>query len=177
MKITIMFLLALTSSSIKAQSTICPALNSFTGEWLYTNGQDTIRIYLRSNDYTILVDGAATANTTIAKLWGWHEYKQGNTIVESNYDNRFMVLPTNSNNVITNSYSISLQLPQCDLNTGKLIGNIVDISQCYERKNVTIQFNPALNQFIWKQVQPTGFGFSTGCKGMTLPPEFVLTKQ
>ena len=172
-KIIIIFLFALSYFSVEAQSTICPALNSFTGEWRYTNGQDTIRIYLRSNDYTILTG----EGNTIANLWGWHEYKQGNTIVESNYTNRFITLPSNSNNVVANSYSISLQLPQCELATNKLIGYIVDITQCNELKQVAVIFNTAQNQLIWKQRNSEGFGFGTGCYGMTLPRDFVLTKQ
>lgn len=174
MKIIIIFLFVLTNSSVQAQSTICPALNSFTGEWRYTNGQDTIRIYLRSNDYALLGNG----DTTIGKIWGWHEYKQGNTIVESNYDKRFITLPTNSgNNTVASNFSISLQMPYCDLSGHKLIGYISDITQCYETKIVTIQFNAAVNQMTWKQINREGFGFGTGCYGMTLPREFVLTKQ
>lgn len=172
MKNIITIILVAFSFTAKAQSAICPALQSFTGKWRYVNGQDTIRIYLRSNDYTISQTG-----NSIANLWGWHEFKWGNTVIESNYGNRYMTLPTNSNNVVVNSYSISLLMPQCDLTRHKLIGNIADITQCYESKVVTIQFNAALNQLTWHQRQPTGFGFSTGCKGMTLPADFVLIKQ
>jgi len=173
MKNIIIIILVVFSCSAKAQSTLCPALQAFHGEWRYVNGQDTIKIYLRSNDYTITGDGPVT----IAKLWGWHEFKQGNTIIESNYSNRFLALPTNSNNVVANSYSISLQMPQCNVSRQKLIGNIHDLSQCYESKVVTITFNTSQTQLNWKQTHPTGFGFMTGCKGMTLPSNFVLTKQ
>jgi hypothetical protein len=161
------------STAVNAQSSLCPALQQFGGEWRYVNGQDTIRVFLRSNDYIITGDGA----TVIAKLWGWHEYKQGNVTIESNYSNRFMTLPTNSDDVVENSYSISLQMPQCDISQQRLIGEIDDITQCYESKVVTIIFNLAQTQLSWKQIHPTGFGFKTGCKGMTLPGNFVLTKQ
>ena len=161
------------SAMANAQSNLCPTINSFTGEWRYVNGQDTIRIYLRSNDYTITGNG----NTTIAKLWGWHEYKQGNVIIESNYSNRFMTLPTNSDDVVENSYSISLQMYQCDISRHRLKGFIDDITQCYESKDVTIIFNSTQTSLSWKQIHPTGFGFKTGCKGMTLPGDFVLTRQ
>jgi hypothetical protein len=161
------------STLVKAQSSLCPALQAFTGEWRYANGQDTIRIFLRANDYTITGDGTVT----IPKIWGWHEYKQGNIIIESDYTNRFMTLPTISDNVVESSYSIFLQLPQCDISRQKLIGNIIDISQCSESKNVTIIFNSAQTQLTWKQIHPTGYGYITGCKGMTLPGNFVLTKQ
>ena len=94
MKNIIIITLIFLSNSIKAQSSICPTLNSFVGEWRYVNGQDTIRIYLRTGDYTILTDGVR--NTSIAMLFGWHEFKSGNTIIESNYTNGNMTLPTNS---------------------------------------------------------------------------------
>lgn len=171
-KIIIVIILTGFSIFVNGQSVICPAINSFTGEWLYSNGQDTIRIYLRANDYTVSQSG-----NIISNLLGWHEYKKGNTIVESNYNNRFMTLPTSSNNEVPRSYSIFLLMPQCDNSKHKLIGKIDDITQCYEPKVVTIQFNTSQNQLIWKQRQPTGFGFATGCKGMTLPGEFILTKQ
>jgi hypothetical protein len=173
MKNIIILFLVVFSNLANAQSTICPALNSFVGEWRYANGLDTIRIYLRANDY--ILTGDATAN--IGKLWGWHEFKRGNSVVESNYNNRYMNLPANSDNLALHSTSISLFMPQCDLTRQRLIGTIADITECYEPKVVTIQFNAAQNQLVWKQRQPTGFGFSTGCKGMTLPSDFILTKQ
>ena len=141
MKNIIIITLIFLSNSIKAQSSICPTLNSFVGEWRYVNGQDTIRIYLRTGDYTILTDGVR--NTSIAMLFGWHEFKSGNTIIESNYTNRNMTLPTNSNNEVLHSYSLSLQLPQCNIQSQKLLGNITDITQCYETKPVIIIFNSA----------------------------------
>jgi len=171
--ILIIIVLITLSFAGRSQSTICPALQAFTGEWRYISGQDEIRVYLRAGDYTIL-EGSGT---TIAKLWGWHEYKRAGTVVESNYANRFMTLPTNSGNAVANSYSISLQMPQCAPAGNKLIGNIDDISQCNEMKMVTIIFNTAQNQLIWEQRHSQGFGFGTNCKGMTLPRTFVLTKQ
>jgi hypothetical protein len=112
-----------------------------------------------------------------AKLWGWHEYKHGNTIVESDYQNRFMALPTNSDTVVETSYSIYLQLPQCDISNQKLIGNIADLNQCREPKPVIIIFNSAQTQLTWSQRSRTGFGYGTGCYGMALPRNFLLTKQ
>ena len=172
-KIIVILSSIILTSTARAQSAICPALQSFTGEWLYVNGQDTIRIYLRLNDYTISSGGV----TTIAKLWGWHEFKQGNSIVESNYSNRFIILPTHTNNAVASSSSISLQMPECDLTKNKLIGFITDLSQCNEIKIVSIIFNSAKNQLKWKQRDREGFGYPSGCKGMTLPREFILIKQ
>jgi hypothetical protein len=171
-KILILCFVCLSTLS-KAQSNLCPALQAFTGEWRYVNGQDTIRIYLRANDYAINGPSAVA----IGKLWGWHEYKRGNTIIESNYSNRFMTLPANSGNVVETSYSISLQMPQCDINRHRLIGNLADLSQCRESKPVIISFNAAQTQLTWSQRSRTGFGYGTGCYGMTFPRTFVLIKQ
>lgn len=157
----------------KAQSTICPSINAFAGEWRYVNGQDTLKIYLRPSDYTVLGVGSPTP---IAKLWGWHEYKKGNTVIESNYSNRFIALPANSQNN-TVDYSVSLQMPECDDNRQKLIGYINDITQCMELKSVAIIFNAAKTQLTWLQRHSEGFGYISGCKGMTLPGNLVLTKQ
>lgn len=175
MKNIILIILVTFSFAVKAQTTVCPILQSFAGEWRYVNGQDTLRIYLRYQDCNFNIDNGP--NDTIGILWGWHEYKNGNTVIESNYANRFMTLLTNFDNIPLNSYSISLQMPYCDPTKSRLIGRIDDISQCYESKVVTIQFNAALTELTWKQRHPTGFGFMTGCKGMTLPSNFVLTKQ
>lgn len=160
---------------MQAQSTICPAINAFEGEWRYVNGQDTIKIYLRPADYTVL--GLGTPET-ISKLWGWHEYKRGNTIIESNYANRFMPLPTNSDAYTATFNSITLSMPlNCETSGNRLIGRISDLSQCYEAKVVTITYNASKTQLTWNQRHATGYGFITGCKGMTLPANFVLIKQ
>ncbi len=166
-------LIAFTISS-KAQSIICPPINAFEGEWRYINGQDTIKVYLRAKDFTILNMGNPT---TIGTLWGWHEYKKGSTIVESNYANRFITLPSNSSTYIAANFSISLQIPQCDTTRHRIVGDIADLSQCRESKIVTIDYNTNHTQLVWKQRHSSGYGFLNGCKGMTLPSSFVLTKQ
>ena len=163
------------SGSVKAQPSACPILQSFNGEWRYVNGQDTIRVYLR---YHICNSkNADGSDDFIPALWGWHEYKKGNIVIESNYSNRFITLPANYDDIVSNSYSITLQRYNCDTTRHRMIGHIDDITQCYESKSVIIQFNAALNQITWKQEHPTGYGFMTGCKGMTFPKNFVLTKQ
>ncbi|MES1181477.1 MAG: DUF6705 family protein [Flavobacterium sp.] len=179
MKKLFIFLFYLSATGIllnkaHAQSSKCLLLNSFTGEWRYANGQDTIRVYFRAQDYTIITSGVP--DQTISCLRGWHQYKQGSTIIESNYGNRFMTLPATTANETPHSYSIMLQMPQCDTSRHNFIGMIDDITQCYEYKNVTAQFNTSLNQITWTQ-QRAGYVITSGCTGMTLPGTFVLTKQ
>lgn len=60
----LLFFSCVFTKNAKAQSTLCPAINALEGEWRYANGQDTIKVYLRTKDYTILDNGTAT----IAKI-------------------------------------------------------------------------------------------------------------
>jgi hypothetical protein len=160
--------------SANAQSTYCPTVNAFIGEWRYVNGQDTIKVYLRTKDYTITYPNSPSSQ--IAVIWGWHEYKKGNVVIESNYSDRFIALPTDLDNYNEDNYSIFLTLPQCNTSLQKLMGNIDDLSQCREMKVVTINYNSLQNQLVWSQRDSEGYGFLNGCKGMTLPSNFVLTK-
>ena len=173
MKKILMILFVCLSTLVKAQSSLCPYLQPFSGEWMCTNGQDTIRIYFRYHEMNFNMQ----QNDIRGRLFGWHEYKRGNTIVESNYANRFITLPSLFDDLSPSSYSILLVMPNCDVSRQRIRGDITDLSQCGEHKDVTIIFNTTQTQLTWKQIQPTGFGFKTGCKGMTLPSNFVLTKQ
>jgi len=173
MKRLITFAFLSISIIANGQSSICPSLKSLEGEWQYTNGQDTIRICLRYKD---CIFNIGENKNILANLWGWHEYKVGNTVKESNYSNRLMNIPSNYDSVILHSYSILLSMPQCDTTKHSLRGYIDDISQCYESHTVTIQFNSSLNQITWQQEHSEGYGFISGCKGMTLPKYFILTK-
>ena len=85
--------------------------------------------------------------------------------MESNYANRFMTLPSAFESLSPSSYSILLVMPYCAVSRQRIRGDITDLSQCGENKDVTIIFNSAQTQLSWKQIQLTGFGFKTGCKG------------
>lgn len=61
----------------------CQYLSQYQGEWRYTNNQDTIRIYFRAHR-----DYSSALNSIGDYLYGWLEYKSGNTIIESTYDHR-----------------------------------------------------------------------------------------
>jgi hypothetical protein len=150
----------------------CQYLNRYAGEWLYANGQDTIRICLRphrsfSPDFNWIND----------RLWGWHEYKRGNVIVESNYQYRNMYLPYTrvSDSISVSKYSILISLPECDPVHNTLTGLIRDYSQSGELKVVTAVVTGST--MVWKQRHGEGYGVFTGAYGMTLPTAFVLIKQ
>lgn len=174
-KTLIVIILICISIITKSQTTtyyLCPALQAFNGEWRYVNGQDTIRIYLRYHEFT---SNNPTPNTR-GSLFGWHEYKRGNTVIESDYTNRFMTLATDFYNIGLNSYSILLSSnAACDTSTHRLRGQIKDLLQTRESKPVTIQFNAAKTEIQWHQRQ--GYGIFSPASPMTLPPDFVLIKQ
>ncbi len=161
------------STPTPSPSGICPQLQAFNGEWLYANGNDTIRIYMRYHE--CLYTGGTPE--TLGTLWIWHEYKQGSTIIESTYPNRFMTLPTIYDSADLTKISGSLLLPACNFTKKRLLGRITDISQARESKIVRAYFDSEITKIIWKQRHSEGYGFKTGAYGMTLPKEFILFKQ
>ena len=181
MKKLIVLLFLIINQQAKAQNIMtqydtCQYLTQYEGEWMYTNNQDTIRIYLRtkrqySNNHNHFSD----------KLYGWHEYKQGNTIIESNYANRFMYLPFYTDSLINNLPSIRLLNYNCTLvNSNKLQGYITDLTQANEDHAVKTHMwggGYYLVYLLWKQSFVEFHGAWTGAYGMTLPREFILIKQ
>lgn len=154
----------------------CQYLQQFAGEWRYINGNDTIRFYFRVHK-----DSTEQQKAVITQLYGWHEYKQGNNIIESDYSQRFTSLPYFVDTVIAIKYSITLMgsaIP-CTTAMDTLSGTIIDFSQNREMHMVkaVINVSGGIMTMNWKQRHRDGFGFLTGATGMTLPKEFILTKQ
>lgn len=153
----------------------CQYLNQYQAEWMYANNQDTIRIYLRAHR-----DYSSPLNWVGDKLYGWLEYKSGNTIIESTYAHRNDPLPyltesTDSMNV--NLKSLSLMLKGCDNNSPTLMGTIIDHLQSNEIHVVTAKLDATKTVMTWEQHHREGYGFGTGATGMTLPKQFILIKQ
>ena len=151
--------------------------NKFEGNWRYVNGYDTIRISLRKHRFQY--QNQPPGNITIDirdRLFGWHEYKQGSNVIESNYAFRNPPLPLD---VAMDSSSICLGFigGTCADTTRGLIGNITDYSQAKEVKQVWIILSSDGNTLYWRQEHSEGFGAFTGAKGMTLPRQFTLTRQ
>jgi hypothetical protein len=168
-------LITLISNKSSAQTTTydtCNSLQQLEGEWRYTNGQDTIRLYLRY---------ARTLSSSLHHLsdalYGWHEYKKGNITVESNYQNRFLPIPYNSDEITPSLSGIYLQAYRNNLSSNKLIGSICDIIEVGEFHIVTSILSNNNTVLTWNQDHREGFGFLTNHKGMTLPRNFVLIKQ
>ena len=175
-KLLIAFSFLIVTHSLKGQTVqydTCSFLQQYAGEWRYENGNDTIRIYLRFHrDYTN--DPAIYISD---KLWGWLEYKNGSAVIETTYQNRFMSLPYNRDDLTEGSYSIYLHHPQCGVNANKLTGYVFDISQAREIKNVKAIISLDKNTITWNQEHKEGYGVFTNAYGMTLPKNFILTRQ
>lgn len=177
----LLILLMLFQVTVKMQSQnantrfdTCYLLNQYQGEWRYVNGQDTIRIFLRAHR-----DFSPSFNSVNDNLYGWLEYKNGNTIIESTYPYKNSILPYNydSDSMLVNNRSIRLNLQQCNNNSLILVGTIFDHLQANEIHIVTATLNAAKTTMLWKQRHGEGYGFVTGATGMTLPREFLLIKQ
>lgn len=152
----------------------CQTLSQYQGEWRYTNAQDTIRIYLRAHR-----DYSPSFNSVTDNLYGWLEYKSGNTIIESTWQNKNMTLPYNydADSMNINLWSIGLKLKECSSTCSELTGTIFDHLQSNEIHIVKAILNTNRTAILWKQTHREGYGFSTGATGMTLPREFLLIKQ
>jgi hypothetical protein len=182
--IIIIALLLGTSNKIIAQNVgisydTCNQLSKFAGEWRYVNGLDTIRIYLRPHREITMEDGQVSFLTD--RLRGWHEYKIGNNVIESNYQYRFSTLPSVYNALQPRNYSIFLTMNtmycSCAPNARKLIGEIKDFHQAGEWHNAFATVSIDLTTMTWKQGHAEWYGVWTGATGMTLPTDFILTKQ
>lgn len=166
------------SCSAKAQTGQvydCPYLQQYQGEWLYANEQDTVRIYLRKYRTHDI-----ESNYISDRLYGWHEYKQGNTIIESNYQNRFETLPYNiggpSNIYPSASIYLSL-IDGCQNNPYEMNGTIDDLTLgglWYSGIRVFIE--PNRTTMTWK-LWPEHRMMVSDPHYMTLPSDIVLVKQ
>jgi hypothetical protein len=152
----------------------CQVLSQYQGEWRYINGQDTIRIYLRHHR-----DFSPSFNSVSDKLYGWLEYKTGNTVIETTYPYKDMLLPYNydSDSMTVNQRSIRLNLQQCNTTCSVLNGTIFDHLQSNEIHMVTAILNTNRTAILWKQTHSEWYGAISGATGMTLPKEFLLIKQ
>jgi hypothetical protein len=165
------FTLCAAAQNSETRYDTCQRLQHHQGEWQYVNGMDTIKIYLRYHR-----SYSPSFNSLSDNLIGWHEYKKGSAVIESNYQHRFMTLPYNYDELNTNYYSLVISLKVCSTEDF-LIGTIRDITQAGELKTIVGNLNSTKTHINWKQSHMEGYGAFTGAYGMTLPKEFVLTKQ
>jgi len=167
----ILIILCSINKMSKSQTTYdtCHHLNDYAGEWRYTNGQDTIRLYLKAYR-------TSSSNFTSDRLWGWVEYKHGTQLIMSDYSRRNMTLTSNFN-TMSDSTSFRMSLNACSTTPTKMIGFHRDFLQGNERKRITGNFHTNRTQLTIKLHHSQGYGVFSGYQGMTLPSEFTLIKQ
>ncbi len=173
----IFFIIFLTAINSYSQTTLkydtCSYIKKFEGNWMYANGDDTIRVSLRYARVCY-----PNMNFINDFIFGWHEYKKGNIIVESNYQNRNVPI-LYYDTLSTNTFSIRLSNSSLDCNflNKKASGAIIDYNQAKELHIVDIQLNPLGNEITWKQSFAEFHGMISHAYGMTLPKQFKLKKQ
>ncbi len=120
-----------------------------------------------------------TLNSISDNLYGWLEYKTGNTEIETTYPFKNMILPYyyDNDSMTVNQRSLRLKLQQCNNSCSVLNGTIFDHLQSNEIHIVTATLNNNKTEMLWKQRHREGYGMGTGATGMTLPREFLLIKQ
>ncbi len=167
---------ATSQGTTTTENDFCSYLQQFEGEWKWVSGNQTITIYLRFHRKST-THGSVLFNQDC--LVGWHEYKINNTIIESDYQNRFITLPTDFDNFTT--YSIFLnfakRLNDCANNSRKLSGEIKDYNQANEFMDVSTTVDAAGTTMTWVQKHQEWNGHQTGATGMTLPATITLVKQ
>lgn len=169
--ITILFFFNSKAQNSTTRYDTCQYVAQYAGEWMYVNSLDTIRMCLRySRNYS------ANNNHVSDKLYGWLEYKHGNTIIESTYQNKNMPLPYNADAREPNKISILIRPYDCWF-FRNFEGSITDYNQAGEIHLVKATFNPANTQLIWSQRFSEWHGAVSGAHGMTLPRDFVLLRQ
>jgi len=160
----------------KAQAPVfdtCQNLPQYDGEWRYINGIDTLKIYLRDHRFSSVSDNGSL--NVYDRLWGWIDYRSGTTVIESNYQHRFSIIPQNYDYV---NFSMWLHMPECNDSWLKLRGFMWDSQTQKKYFDIDVVINPAKTIMTWKLKYPEGYNLIAGTEyNYFLPKEFVLIKQ
>ncbi len=152
----------------------------FEGEWRYVNGVDTIKFYFRAHrNYS--PQGDFGQISVYDRLIGWHEYKRGSTVIESNYSNRFINLPINIFLLPRLTRSLDLSIDRNfnprNMAARRFFGSIQDIGLNGEMIKVDRAiFSPNIQTLEWTQWR-NDFSRNPESAVMTLPCCFTLIKQ
>jgi hypothetical protein len=141
-------------------------MGAFHGTWLWVSGMDTVKIYL----ITKKIHFTDNDGFDIDCIVGWHVYKRGNVVIESNY--------ANINNTSTNSLTCSNEIDTPD--PLKVKGDFKDLTK-NKHGNVTLTLNAAGNQLTWKLENSPGAKYRRSTDppydwNFTLPENIVFTK-
>ena len=172
----ILFLFLFTLYIVAGQAQNVPAqgsyitnntMGAFHGTWQWVSGIDTVKMYL----ITKKIHSTMNDGFDWDCLVGWHIYKRGNVIIESNY--------AGINNI--GMYSINCGNAVTDPNTRKVDGILKDLTK-NKQGELTLTLNATGNQLIWKlEVCQGAFIYvapqTAPPPGFTLPTNMVFTKQ
>lgn len=172
--ITILVVFCASTSDAQTGTTYdCPYLQQYEGEWVYANGGDTIRVYLRKGR-----THDTETNEISDRLFGWHQYKHNNVIVESNYDSRFETIPYNLgvSSGMHNSMSFYI-INGCTDNLYEFEGYMKDLTLGSHWLNgVKAIVDPSRTVLTWK-MWPLFRLLNTDPQYMTLPTDFILIRE
>lgn len=157
----------------------CALLQQHAGEWRYINGNDTIKFFFKLHR-----SKSVTLNFIMDGLWGFIEYKHGNNIVYSNYQNRFNTLPYIIDSFPLDQKNINIGTGICSpFSVNTLYGRLIYPMNGFQSYDVKALINSAGTEMTWHQ----DFHFTyhnsvtipdnppTGLNKM--PDDFVLIKQ
>ncbi len=175
-KIILIVLLIIFSKIVTAQYIIPGSYNinntltRFEGTWRWTSGTDTV--WLNMQKQKVHFSRIPCDRDLIV---GWHKYKKGNTIIESNF--QFIGVqyaPSTHLNI-----SIFGGNDPTD-NISLFDGTIKDISK-NKTIDLTLTINAVQNQIVWKSKDTDGTHISSPSKpfieGFTLPNLMTFIKQ
>jgi hypothetical protein len=147
----------------------------FVGNWLYVNGIDTVRLNLRlhrgNDNYGEIVD----------IIYGWHEYKKGNIIVESIFDKKNIVIPYVIDTFTTNSWSVAMMMlnQPCSINNVTAAGTLADYSRNATDISHSIRatLDATRTKLTTEITMYNGWQLKPWNTGITLPRKMTFVKQ
>jgi hypothetical protein len=144
-------------------------LTKFAGTWRSVNGADTVTVLLKKVSSPC---GKSYNNCFIEKLIGYHEYKRGNTIVESSMHLQ-NITPSIGNQTLID-WGYLLTNGQIDYN--KFEFSFYDISKDRKHFSVIMTINAAQNQLTWLLKVGRNMHRKNLPAGATFPRNMIFNK-
>lgn len=138
-------------------------LQKFEGTWLWTNGTDTVKLFLKKDNILL----AVPANSRADALIGFHLYKKGNTIVENYLPYSTTVFADKRNSILGGN-----------TDGNDIFNGTIKDSAKQKRGVLTLTLNNSHTQMTWKLENKEGIKIAaTYDYGFTLPNNITLVKQ
>lgn len=158
------------AGQIKRSFDTCQTLRQFDGEWIGIHSDDTIKVFFRTHKFE-----SQDFSEVSSELLGWHEYKKGNSLVQSDYSKRRDDISKRAKEKTKRINSINLRLSNCFDSSGYLYGFMNDFNKgrC-QRWRIDRIANGKLRVSQTMCGNVIGQEFRTG---YTLPQTFILTRR